>query len=201
MDDEQYKRLFKKAKLYAAKRGFGDESEDFAQEYAIKCLKSGNEECIEWDFIDYSDAQRADKRILSSPSGFLSKNVRVSLDAPIISSNENSTKLSDYIGVSGDELDNIGYDEQNKSVLTRREGMIYDLYFNQRHTLRDIGARIGVSESRVSQFLSEINRKISRLYEDGEILNLFLSKIDSKESRLLTISTFKQGIRKNVFKG
>lgn len=201
MDDEQYKRIFKKARAYAAKRGFGDESDDFAQEYAIKCLKSGIEGRIEWAFIDYSDSQRADKRLLGSPSGYLSKNVTVSFDAPIGGEGGDTSKLSDYIGMSGDDLDNGRYDEQNKQLLTRRESMIYDLHFTQGHTLDSIGNILGVTESRVSQHLKEINRKIQLFYNDGEILNLFLSKIDSSSARHLTINTFKKGIRKNVFKG
>jgi len=201
MDDDKYKRIFKKARAYAAKRGFGDESDDFAQEYAIKCLTSGREQKLEWAFIDYSDSLRAHKRVLSSPSGYLSENVTVSLDAPIASQDNDTSKLSDYIGMSGDELDNVGYDQQNKSILNGKESMIYDLHFNQGYTLMQIGEYFKVTESRVSQYLKEINRKIGSLYENGEILNLFLSKIESKEARVLTIKTFKQGIKKNVFKG
>lgn len=195
LNESEFNRLIKKAKSYAIRRGFGDEAEDFAQEFAIGCFESGIERCVKYDFLNYSDKLRASKRLLSSPEGYLSKNVRVSLDAPIDSAESDSAKLIDLIGVSGDELDSIGYDEQNKSVLTARERLVYEMYFNANMRVSEISKELGVDASTGSQILSGINKKIKKLYEDGEILNQFLRKIKDQEARLFVIKVFKKGIK------
>ena len=61
---------------------FGDEAEDFAQEFALRYLESGGTTIVKFYFIDYSRELRTAQWLLSSPQGYLSKNVRVSLDQP-----------------------------------------------------------------------------------------------------------------------
>lgn len=108
MDDVQYKRIYEKAKKFAERYRFGDESSDFAQEYAIKCFELGYEKKLAWFLNDYSDKLRTSKRVLSSPSGYLSKNLSVSLDEPIGNKSDDGATISDFIGVCGYDLECVG---------------------------------------------------------------------------------------------
>lgn len=104
MSEVDYEKLFKTAKAYGIRMGLGSDAEDFAQECLIKAFEVGNIR-LEYIYLNYRDHHRADKRILSGPEGSLSSFRTVSLDAPIDSTNENSARLSDVIGVSGDDVE------------------------------------------------------------------------------------------------
>ena len=138
MDDVQYKRIYDKAKKFAERYRFGDESSDFAQEYAIKCYELGYEKKLEWFLNDYSDKFRASKRVLSSPSGYLSKNLSISLDEPIGNESDDGATISDLIGVCGYDVECVGNLELANECLElildliknpRIRGEIRNLYF------------------------------------------------------------------------
>lgn len=110
MDEINFEKLFKKAKAFGQKQGLDpNEAEDFAQEAVIKSFEINGPVNLEYIFLNYRNFHRADKRVLSSPTGKLSQFRTVSIDAPIDNTDENSSKLSDLIGVSGDDVD--GRDE------------------------------------------------------------------------------------------
>lgn len=137
MDQDEYNRIVKKAKSTAAKFGFGDEAEDFAQEYALKCFTSGKHQKLDWAIHDYSTKLRANKRVLSSPSGYLSKNARVSIDQPCGPEGDDGPTIGDTLGEFRDcvginsELGELGNILERifglvKSEITRKE--IRDIY-------------------------------------------------------------------------
>lgn len=103
MGEINYERLYKTAVAYGKKRGLNDDAEDFAQECLIKAYEVGAIN-LEYIYLNYTQYQRADKRILSGPCGALSGFRTVSLDAPVDSSNEDSGRLSDLIGDTRNEL-------------------------------------------------------------------------------------------------
>lgn len=105
MGELEYPRLFKKAESYGKRLGLGGDASDFAQEYCIKCFEIGGPAKLDFVFKNYRDAQRADKRILSGHTGFISKGVTVSFDQPIGSENEDGPSFSDLIGVPGVDLE------------------------------------------------------------------------------------------------
>jgi hypothetical protein len=102
-----YEKLWKRARAYGERNGLGSDAEDFAQECVAKAFEVGAVS-LEYMFLNYRDYHRADKRILSGPTGKLSNFRTVSLDAPIDSSDEDSGKLSDLIGVPGADVDSRG---------------------------------------------------------------------------------------------
>jgi hypothetical protein len=104
MDD--LARVWKKACEYAKRRGFGDESEDFASWLVEKKL-AGQQRfaTLEQSFMGYSSELRANKRLLGSPEGYLSKNVRKSFDTPIGDEGDDGATLNDVIGVPGDDME------------------------------------------------------------------------------------------------
>ncbi len=104
-DADEYNRIIKKASAYAKRFGFGDESDDFAQEFAIKCFELGFEAKLDWFLKDYSGKCRTSKRLLSSPTGYLSKNVRVSLDQPIGNADDDGATIGDFIGGVSDDME------------------------------------------------------------------------------------------------
>ncbi|MGZ3742729.1 MAG: sigma-70 family RNA polymerase sigma factor [Pseudobdellovibrionaceae bacterium] len=196
MDNAELKRIIEKAKTYARRRGFGDEAEDFAQEYAIRYFESGGSICLKFYFIDYSDEQRANKRVLSSPQGYLSKNIRVSLDQPIGNAKDDGATIGDFIGVPGNDLEYESSVGLIDSVLTAKERMILDMYIGNGMTLKEVGLDFGVSESRVSQWLKEIREKAEKLTIGSDILSQLLRKVDSQDARLFVREIFIKGICK-----
>src|SRR5437868_5894568 len=127
MDNAELKRIWQKAYNYANRRGFGDESSDFAQEYAIKYFETGGAVRVEYYFIDYSDKCRASKRVLSSPYGYLSKRVRVSLDQPITTQEDTETTIGDTLGTFRDDVEFNRDTGQNYRLLTGKEAVIWEM--------------------------------------------------------------------------
>ncbi len=142
-----YLRIWQEARNYARRRGFGDESEDFASEYVTRKLEGkGLKQSIEQYFIDYSEQQRTNKRLLSSPSGYLSKNRTVSIDQPFGGSDDHESSLGDFIGQSNDDLERAGDTRLYLEVLMPKERVIFQMFFNDGFTMREIAKHYGVSE-------------------------------------------------------
>jgi RNA polymerase sigma factor (sigma-70 family) len=190
MDDNEYNRIFKKAKLFAERRGFGDESDDFAQEFAIKSYELGFEGNLEWLFIDYSRQQRADKRVLGSPSGYLSKSLTKSLEQPLSTSDDTSATLGDLIGSFRDGVEYGRELELNLSVLSEREQMIFLMRLESGMNQKEIGDELGFTESRASQLLMDITEKLQKLNEGVDFLCQIMRRQGSDAARLFAINNF-----------
>jgi len=105
MDDADYEKLSKRAKYYFIKRGGGEEEgEDFAQNCAIKAFELGFPPNLEFMYLSHRNHERADKRILSGPQGSLTGFRTISLATPIDSSDQDSSRLENFIGDQRDEL-------------------------------------------------------------------------------------------------
>lgn len=102
-----YERLFKRAKAFGEKNGLGSDAEDFAQECLIKAFEVGAIS-LEYMFLNYREFHRADKRILSGPTGPISGFRTVSLDAPVDSSDQDSARLGELIGCVDADLGSLG---------------------------------------------------------------------------------------------
>lgn len=92
--------------LNAAKRMklSDEESEEFAQEYSLKTLERGQYLRLDYFTSEYSRRMRTNKRILSHSETKFGATRRISLDASIDDSDSNSSKYSDIIGDSCNEL-------------------------------------------------------------------------------------------------
>jgi RNA polymerase sigma factor (sigma-70 family) len=194
---EDFSRLWEKARNYAARRGFGDESEDFASEFICRKLEGKSRyQSIEQYFIDYSEQLRAHKRLLGSPSGYLSKHVRVSLDQPQRHEESNGPYLKDLIGSSENDLERDDNRRFYQAVLNTKEQLIFDMFFRDGFTMKEIGGHFKVSESRVSQWVTEIERKTKNLNEGIEVVQSLLRLVGSDETRKVARSIFINGVKK-----
>ena len=129
MNEQDYERLTRRAKHYFINKGGGaEESEDFAQNCAIKAFELGFAPNLEFMYLNHRDHERADKRILSGPQGSITGFRTVSLATPLDSSNENSACLGDLIG---DQRDELGSREECNDIRGTIE-MIFDLIRNER---------------------------------------------------------------------
>ncbi len=101
-----YEALRKKAIAYARSKKFEqEEAEDFAQEVIIKAFEINGPVNFEYCFLNYREFHNADKRMLSCAQSQFSAARAISLDAPINSSESDSTQFSDIIGVSGADME------------------------------------------------------------------------------------------------
>lgn len=126
---EDLARLWEKAVAHAKRRGFGDESEDFASDLIQRKLEGKSKHAtLDQSFMDYSSALRADKRVLGSPHGFCSKGLVTSLDKPLGGEDDDGATLSDLIGVSRDDME-LRSDFGNASEILDR---VFDLISDRR---------------------------------------------------------------------
>lgn len=153
-----YEKLFKRAKSFGIRQGLGDEADDFAQECLIKAFEINGPVKLEWIWSNYRDHHSADKRILSSPCGKLSKFRTISLDAPIDNTNEDSAKLSDVIGVPGLDVEgreNAGLIELFIESLQPKRQVIFRSMCEGR-TSNEIASELNITASRVLQLMRQL---------------------------------------------
>lgn len=158
-----FEKEIQKAKAFAIRRGMESEADDFAQEFAIQLFETGQAR-LDWSFADYLR-----KRFGSSRSGCgrlkqFETHGRLSIDAPIDSSEGSGSSFGDVIGDSrfspdssgelGDLVELIG------NIRGRRGHMIYLLALEE-FTRDEVAKELGVSASRVSQLLSDAREKLS----------------------------------------
>lgn len=148
MSDEDYKRLWERAKALATKKGFYNDAEDFAQECVIKYLKTKKIN-LYWAFVDFLRAKYGNPR----HKGFKSKKALtiniVSLDDPTrnqTSDLKQMLKSYDYI----DEL------SQYNVKFTARQKQVHDLYFYFDMSQAEISRYLKISEVRVFYLIRTI---------------------------------------------
>lgn len=92
--------------IFANKKGLNNEdAEEFAQESCIRSFNSKEGRIkFYWVYADFRDYHSADKRLLSSPQGQLSKYRTQSIDAPISNKETSVAKLGDFIADTRSEL-------------------------------------------------------------------------------------------------
>lgn len=73
--------------------------------------------------------------------------------------------------------------------------MIFQMYYFEGYPFKDIGFEFGVTESRVSQWISAIDQKLKRLNEGIGILSDLLRSVSSDEARRAVRSIFIKGIK------
>lgn len=198
MENDEYYRLWQKARRFAEKRGFGVEAEDFASDLICRKLDGkARRQTLEQSFIDYSSALRADKRILGSPSGYCSKNITESLDKPIRTSDNDGPTIGDFIGGFRNDLEWKSNIERINSILTNKERLIFNMLYEQGMSQKEIGYNFGLSESRVSQLVTRINTKILKLNEDIEIYFYLSKHIKNENTRIFCLNKIISSIKDN----
>lgn len=193
--NDEHHRLWKKAKNFAEARGFGDEAEDFASSLVLRKLEGKSlKQSLEQSLIDYLDSLRAHKRILGSPSGYLSKGVRFSIDEPFGSQNNDGSTIS---GLVGSFRDGLAIDRELEfycSILTGKERIIFELY-SQGATLKEIAKEFGVTESRASQMMTKLENKIKNLKEGVDLLSFLSASLSAPEAVTFAMNTFKMLVK------
>ena len=106
MDKIDYDKLYKRAVVYAKKRGIESDAEDFAQECLIKAFEVGNIN-LEYIFLNFRSYHRADKRILGNSNAALGATQQAWLDSSINESDPDSSRLGDLIGDSRNDVGTI----------------------------------------------------------------------------------------------
>lgn len=128
MNEQDYERLTRRAKHYFINKGGGaEESEDFAQNCAIKAFELGFAPNLEFMYLNHRDHERADKRILSGPQGAITGFRTISLDTPIDSSDSNSSCLDELIGDQRNDLGDRGEINEIRGTIE----MIFNLIKNK----------------------------------------------------------------------
>lgn len=103
MSEIDYDKLYKRAIAYAKKRGIESDAEDFAQECLIKAFEVGNIN-LEYVFLNFRSFHRANKRILGNSNAALGATQQAWLDSSINESDPDSSRLSDFIGDTRDDV-------------------------------------------------------------------------------------------------
>jgi DNA-directed RNA polymerase specialized sigma24 family protein len=187
VNDNEYNRFFRIAAAYATRRAYSQISEDFAQEFCIKKF-TGSKQTTEQMFIDFLRKEYGDTR---SAGGRLRANARhrmVSLDKPL--HEDSGESLHAIIASPGGESELIRSSWRDVVKLGGQQALISELYFDDEWKLKEIGDYLGVTESRISQIIKQISKKIIKY---GLYIELISNYRDFKEESLLEIEWIKMG--------
>lgn len=166
MNDEEIKKLYKRAKYYAGKKGYEFEAEDFAQEVIIYALDNEIVN-LKWRFADFLRRQHGSSR---AHCGRIkqSETLRgVSFDAPTDSANEDSPTLHSLIGDSRFGPEELGLGRKRTQYFTGRKGLIYDLWADHEMNHKEISEIMGVSAGRIAQIINPLKMELEaeNIYE------------------------------------
>ena len=180
MNDVEIKSLLNRAKAYANSKRFAQHSDDFAQEVYIAYAR-GRKATIEQLFVDFLRKEYGDTRSLGGSTKSHARLNGLSFDTPK-KQGDNEVNLSDIIASPGGEPDAFGSDWSSKILFTGRIELIASLYLEHNWLQDEIGDLLGVSGSRISQFLKKIKKEIEKAAIFEERFDIY--KDDSEYSKL-----------------
>lgn len=146
MTNEEILKIAKRAKNVAIKRGYPELADDFSQEIVVHYLSGkGRHQTVDQFFIDYLRSRYGDSRNGRNRVGNAAERNYIELDEV--------RNLADH---SGDDKS----DRNSAHYFTGKELTLYHLYFEEQMREAHIGALFGVTESRISQMLNPMKKKI-----------------------------------------
>lgn len=146
MNDQEIIKFQKRARFVANKKGYPQLADDFAQEIIINWLEGhGQHQTVDQYFIDYLRQQYGRT---GRPGG----DARSRLDRTA----EDITKIRN-LAVEPEEQRS---DRRFNHLFRGIQHTIYTLRFLEEMNLKEIGEILGVTESRISQRVSEIEKVI-----------------------------------------
>lgn len=164
MTNQEIEKFQKRARYVAAKRGYPELADDFAQELLLSFVeKPDRGATIDQLFVDYLREHYGDARSASGAARSFALRESISLDAAGCEGEESYT-LHDRIG-SPEPVSELELSHRECSLLFGgRKAEIYQAYFVEELTEQTIGKALDITESRVSQILGSMKREMRDYY-------------------------------------
>lgn len=181
MTEADIRKYQKKARYVAAKSGYPELAEDFSQELFVEFLQNPERGAtVDQLFIDYLRRINGRPGTPGGDARILARANTISIEAISDDGKRKEIQLPSY-----DDSRDVDNDPGSNSAVGRfaylfrgREAQIYQLYFVDEITEEDIGALLGVTNSRISQILKIIKKKI----EDHTIFKEYSQRMEWDES-------------------
>lgn len=171
MTADEITKLLGRAKSVAVKWGYPQCANDFAQE-AFIAIANGSHPKLEWLFIDFLRREYGNSRTISGRVRQLAERYGVRLDAPA-SEEDAAGKLNhDCIGSTEPSPESVLADRPpsiDYGRLQGREREFAVLTFRDEWTMQRIAGAYGVTESRVSQVLSQAKAHLKPYLEYDDL--------------------------------
>lgn len=170
MDHVQIEKFLGRARSVAIKWGYPQHADDFAQE-AFIAISSGSHPKLEWLFIEFLRRQHGSSRTISGRLRQRAEKYATRLDAPV-SEDGNYGLNHDVVECSDSNPETELANRRtpiNYGILTGRKRDIAVMYFEDELTAGKIGEIFGITESRVSQLMTEIKKHIKTFTEYHEL--------------------------------
>jgi RNA polymerase sigma factor (sigma-70 family) len=159
-----YLRIYRMAKSFASKYGLGEEAEDFAQWLVLQKLQGkGLYQQIKHSLVDYYRATGRSKRAAS----FVASNKFVEyteepIEKDVVMAESSRRMWKHQEGTFTEPLEIFDRRMLEKLVVSLKptQRMVMEMYFFQDLNLKEIGKKLRVTESRVSQILRPIKKKL-----------------------------------------
>jgi DNA-directed RNA polymerase specialized sigma24 family protein len=158
MTNEEILKFQKRARYVAAKRGYPELADDFAQEIFIAFAR-GWHATVEQLFSSYLRDEHGDPRTICGSERRRAKARTISLDAPI-GEEEDGTNYHDLIGYSDAEPGNLEGNRRIPFALTTAQAVLYELYFIEGYNQSEIARHRGITQARIWQLLRLIKLEL-----------------------------------------
>lgn len=163
---------FQKRAMYVAKKnGHAEHAEDFAQEVLLAFTK-GRAATIDQLFVDYLRRHLGDSRTPGGRAQQVARGGTVSLDEQV-SEGGRSLLRHELIGSPERAAPGVGDRGRAAHLFAGVEADIYQLAFVEELPLSEIGALLGVSESRVCQRVKEMQKRIRDHFLSSRLLERY----------------------------
>lgn len=170
MTEAEILKFQKRGKYVAAKRGYPELADDFAQELLLTFVENPDRHStVEQLFIDYLRGTYGDTRSHLGTERSRTEHTMLSLDTQANQS-EREISLYDVLAAPQPDSESERTRRECSILFGGREAEIYDAYFVDEEVEKSIGERFGITESRVSQILKPMKKEIQEYYLIREVL-------------------------------
>jgi RNA polymerase sigma factor (sigma-70 family) len=174
LTNQEILKFQKRAKYVAAKRGYPELADDFAQELLLSFVeKPDRGATFDQLFIDYLRGTYGDTRSACGAVRSRAMHQSISIDDAGYESEE-QMGLHDRLGSIEPDSELEQSHRQCMHLFGGREAQLYQAYFVEEQSEKTIGNSMGITESRVSQCLKPMKKEI----QDYFVLRECLERIE-----------------------
>lgn len=174
LTNEEILKFQKRARYVAAKRGYPELADDFAQEVFIAFAR-GWHSTVEQLFSSYLRGEHGDTRTQCGLERRRAKARTVSLDQPI-DEEEGGTNYHDLIGDPNQHTGDIESNWGATHLLTTRQATLYQLFYIEGYKQVEMASLLGIHPAYICHLMKPLKREVENMKVMSEVWERYMSE-------------------------